>query len=137
MVSSRRVGSRSPVLVDTSVFIDFLRKKRKDRSVLWKLKKRHELVTTVITEFELRVGARRSDQIEDIERLLAPLMILPLSSEAVRLAAREYQRLRGMNQTVGLPDILIASIGLQHNLPLATLNREHFARFPDMKLVDL
>ncbi len=37
------------ILIDTSVIIDFLRKKNKQNSILWKLKEKHDCFMSAIT----------------------------------------------------------------------------------------
>ncbi len=44
------------ILVDTSVLIDYFRKKNKENSLLYKISLKHSLAVSTITEFEFFVG---------------------------------------------------------------------------------
>jgi len=46
------------ILVDTTILIDFLRKKKKEKSLLWKLREEYNYIAiSSISVFELFVGA--------------------------------------------------------------------------------
>ena len=57
------------ILIDTSVIIDFLRKKNKQNSILWKLKENHDCFMSAITLFELFAGATDDQKIEDVRKV--------------------------------------------------------------------
>ena len=58
------------ILVDTSVLIDFLRKKNKENTLLWSLKEKYNnLSVSVISVFELFAGATDDKKIKDVNLL--------------------------------------------------------------------
>ncbi len=68
---------RKRILVDTSILIDHLRKKRKDKTVFYKLVQDNDCLIPSITQFEFSIGST-SKNLEFTEQLLALLPVLPL-----------------------------------------------------------
>ena len=125
------------ICLDTSVLIDFDRKKDKSKSLLFKLTERHALLAvSSITEYELYLG--NSDE-QNIfwDKFFSQVTVLPFNTKAAKLSAKIHQQLKTRNKLIDAPDILIAGTALSNNLPLATLNRKHFERIEDLQLVDL
>jgi predicted nucleic acid-binding protein len=63
---------RKRILIDTSILIDHLRKKRKDKTIFFELAQHHDCLISSITEFEFSVGATPQNR-EFTEKLLARL----------------------------------------------------------------
>lgn len=57
----------SPVLIDTSIFIEHLRKQKRETSVLYNGIDSWELFTSTVVEFELYAGAIDSQKQRDVE----------------------------------------------------------------------
>lgn len=99
-----------------------------------------ELAITSISVGELMHGAHRSqrpaDNLARLDVLLASLTILPFDESS----ARRFGALKASLQNDGQPlhdlDIQIASIALEHDLPLLTHNQKHFARIENLTLED-
>lgn len=125
------------ILVDSDVLIDALRGREPARSRIAEGLEAGTLVTTAITAFELRSGARTPKQEEDIEALLTPLGIVPFDGDASRAAARARRELERRGETIGMADYLIAGVCLARALPLLTRNRDHFERIPGLRLAEL
>lgn len=124
------------VLLDTSVLIDYFRKTDKARTVLHKLAQEGgELRISVITEFEVFVGATR-DQLDYWGQMLQRMVIMPLRSQEVRRAADMQAALKRRRKQLALPDLFIAATALEAGLPLATLNRRHFEPLPGIRLFE-
>jgi tRNA(fMet)-specific endonuclease VapC len=92
------------------------------------------LATTVISVFELFSGARSAAQLAKVEKLLAPLVILPLDREAASRAAEVRRILEGRGEGLAGADYLIAGICLSRGCVLLTRNRSHFERVPELRL---
>ena len=60
---------------------------------------------------------------------------LPLDITAARRAAQLHDQLIRHNQDIGVKDVLIAAICLEHELPLLTLNERHFERVSGLTVV--
>jgi tRNA(fMet)-specific endonuclease VapC len=98
------------------------------------------LFTTAITVSELVYGAHKSerskDHLKQVDLLLEGLRVLPFDKEAGRRCGALKDALRRTGKPLSEPDLQIASIALNHALPLATHNQRHFDRVPRLKLVD-
>jgi len=61
--------------------------------------------------------------------------VLPFTDLVSFKAAEIYHRLRTSNQMIEFRDIFIAAICLVNDLPIATLNKKHFKRIDDLKIL--
>ncbi len=125
------------LLVDTNVFIDHLRSKHKDTTLYWKLRSRHRLATTSITEMELLVGAVSPRHQAAVDNVLFNLPRLPFDSAAAVQAAETWLELRRRGRQTEIRDLMIAAIALAGCHSLVTLNQRHFEHFPGLVLFDL
>lgn len=129
-------NTEGSIIVDTSLLIDFFRKKNKEHTILFELKKQYHLTISVITVFEFKVGSTQNS-IEEIALMLQDFDTLPLDVAAIEESVIIYQNLKRRNLRIGLADTLIAATAIANNLPLATLNREHFSRIDLLSLLNL
>lgn len=122
------------IVLDSSILIDFFRKKRKERSAFFKLTEQNfSFSVSVITFFEILNGC--SDEVQAYWReLVREFNILPLTAECVEVAVGIDRQLKGKNKRIDLPDLLIAATAVAHELPLATLNKRHFERISVLKI---
>jgi len=124
---------RENILIDTSILIDHLRNKQKDKTIFYQLTFRYDYIISSITEFEFLVGSTPPNR-EFVEKLLARLPVLPFDSGCVKTATEIYRNLKTHNQLISLPDLFIAATAITHNLPLLTLNRKHFERIQNLNI---
>jgi tRNA(fMet)-specific endonuclease VapC len=122
------------IVADSDVLIDALRGKEPSLSRIALELGTGSLATTSITVFELRSGARTAAEREKVERLLAPLVVLPFDEPAARAAADARLALEATGQTIGTADLLIAGICLSRDGVLLTRNRAHFERVKGLRL---
>lgn len=127
----------SGILTDTSVIIDFLRKKNKRHSVLWKLREKHECFMSSITLFELQCGAKTERHFDDIGKIRKWIKPLPFDIEIAEIASTIYRDLKRNNNLIEFRDIFIAATAISEKLCLATLNTKHFQRIKDIELLPL
>ncbi len=124
------------VLVDTSIIIEFFRKKKKDETFLHSLLNNSStLYISVITYFELLCGAKSEALLNDTLLLLELLESIDFSEPEAKKATRIFQDLKQRNAMISLADIFIAATAIEHDLPLATLNQAHFERVPALQLM--
>ncbi len=98
------------------------------------------LATTTISVGELTHGAHRSQRIAEnlarLDVLLAALTVLPFDESA----ARRFGSIKAGLENTGIPlhdlDLQIASIAIEHKLPLLTHNQKHFSRIENLILED-
>ena len=122
-------------ILDTDHCIAILRQKL---DLSGRVEAEEELFITSITVAELTHGANRSVHREDnltrLEVLFAALTVLPFDG----MAGRRFGHLKAELEQTGASlddlDLQIASIALEHNLPLATNNTKHFKRVQGLQL---
>lgn len=125
------------LLVDTSVIIEFLRKKNKKNSVLWKLVGQFDLFISSITTFELYAGANSSKKQKDLDILMKGFSIIDFSDEISIRSAKLYRHLKKVNKSVEFRDIFIAATELYFDMPIITYNIKHFQRIPELRLFNI
>lgn len=121
------------IVADTDVLIDALSGQGAAERVADEIRA-GSLATTVLSVFELLVGARSEAQRARIDDLLAAVRVLPLEEPAGRRAAAVRRSLGSRGRTLPLADSLIAGICLAHGAPLLTRNRAHFERIESLRL---
>ncbi len=123
------------ILLDTSILIDFYRKKIKHKSAFWKIAEPHRMFAiSAITHFEIYSGAR-NDQAVFWYNLFHDFVIIPFNTEISVSALSIDAELKKKNQRIAIPDLIIASTALVNNLTCATLNKKHFERIEHLKLI--
>jgi len=125
------------ICLDTSVLIDFYRKKNKSRTYFYKLSMKYSLfAVTSITVFEIFIG---SDALQNDfwRRFFKSIVILPFDFNAAKRAASIDKQLKTDRKGIDIPDLFIAACVLEHNLPLATLNQKHFQRISQLEIIDI
>jgi predicted nucleic acid-binding protein len=118
----------SGMVVDTSIFIEFLRAKDKKKTALYSIDSKIQIYISAVTLYELLMGATNEDKMNDIKVLTGDLVVLPFEEHVSRKAAEIYHILRSENKLIEFRDIFIAATCLVYNLPLKTLNFKHFER---------
>lgn len=121
------------VLLDTSVIIDFVRRKDKKSTLLFGLsKKGYKLYISILTHTELYAGTnvwRTIEAEQDLEKLFYGINILPLETEISRKAGK----IRAQNNTT-IIDAIIAATAINHGLSLVTLNLRDFENIEEISL---
>lgn len=124
------------ILIDTSVLIEHHRKVRKDQSWLYQLAGTGaSLLLSPITVFEFMCGADAAKR-GQFAAVLEAFEVAPVTREVAYRAAEVFGELRTANQLVPPSDLLIGATALVQGIPLATLNRKHFARIRGLVLVE-
>ena len=125
----------SVICLDTSVLIDFYRKKDKSKSFFFELAGRYnEFAVSTITEFEVYIGSNPdSDQFWD--EFFQKIVSLPFDSLANKQAIEIDRQLKKISKQIDTPDLMIAACAISHGLKLATLNSKHFSRIEGLEIV--
>lgn len=119
-------------LVDSDVLIAHLRGDPDARGFLVESRRRGPLHTSVITVAEITGGMRSAERAR-VWRLLASLIVEPVT-EAIALRAGEFGRTyRRSHQGIGLADLLIAATCRELGLQLVTLNVRHYPMYADLR----
>ncbi len=124
----------STILIDTSVIIDYFRKRNKRKTLLFQFYD-YNFAISSITVFELLVGASELQIWNYFENILEEMRVLDFNYQTAEKAASLYQTLKAQNKLIGLKDTFIAATALVYDLPVLTLNTKHFSRIPGIKLI--
>ncbi len=126
------------ILLDTNLCIYIMNRRPVHVVERFKQYKRGDIGVTSITVAELYFGVAKSSQIESnrsaLIRFLAPLEIVPFTSEAAEIYGQIKARLRPLGMMIGELDCLIAAQALSLKLPLVTNNTSEFERIPKLAL---
>lgn len=125
------------ICIDTGPLIAFLKGRNPGAAAVERAIQELDCFVTVITTYELLFGVARARRQIGEDALLDAMHSLPLDIAAARRAARLHDQLIRRNQDIGIKDVLIAAICLEHELPLLTLNEGHFQRVPELAVVSV
>ena len=123
------------ILVDTSILIDYYRKTDKNNSIwLGLVRSGYEFAISVVTKYEIYSGAS-INQLEFWDTIMNSIHILPLDEHAINTAVRLNAELKRKRKQIDIADLFIAATSISNNLEMATLNRKHFERIDDLKVL--
>ncbi|GGM76063.1 hypothetical protein GCM10010967_04540 [Dyadobacter beijingensis] len=122
------------LVIDTGIFIEYLRKTEKSKTILASLPNDSSLFVSAVTVYELMMGATNDQKKKDVEILLEGVSVLPFDEEVSMKAAEIYHNLRRRNLMIEFRDIFIAATALVFQLPIKTLNKDHFQRIETLDL---
>lgn len=123
------------MVVDTGIFIDHLRSKAKTNTVLYQIFERDDLYVSSVTLYELMAGATTQQKKEDIFLITSNFEVLDFSEAIAYKAAEIYQQLKKENLLIEFRDIFIAATCLNYDFPVLTLNKKHFQRIKELRLI--
>jgi len=125
------------MVVDTNIFIEYLRAKDKLNTVLLKLPDKIEMSISSTTVYELFMGVNTEMKRKEIQILTGNLNLLSFNYEIATKSAEIYNDLKYKNQLIEFRDIFIGATAIVYQLPILTLNRKHFERIREIKIYDL
>lgn len=123
------------MVIDTGIFIEHLRAKDKFKTSLYLIPENTELFISSISLYELYMGATTKEKENDIVLLTEDLQVLPFTDSVSIKAAQIYHQLRTGNKMIEFRDIFIAATCLVYELPILTLNKEHFKRIKGLEVL--
>lgn len=127
------MGSRR-VLIDTSILIEYFRKRDKTKTLLFKLiKNDYHLAVSTITYFEYLNGS--ANELFS-KKLFSIIEIKSFDEFQSKKASEIFKDLKRKNLLVDFRDILIAACALCENIPLCTLNIKHFTRIENLTILN-
>jgi tRNA(fMet)-specific endonuclease VapC len=85
------------MVVDTSIFIDYLRAKGKAETTLRKLPDDAKIYVSPVTLYGLYMGATNAQKWKDVKILTEDIPLLPFSKEVAEKSAFLYQELKKKN----------------------------------------
>jgi tRNA(fMet)-specific endonuclease VapC len=123
------------ICIDTSVLIDYFRKKKKENSFFFELTKKYSLfAVSVITECEVYSGSNLEQDIFWND-FFKTLNVLPFTSEVNKLTFNILRQIKRKGLNIDIPDLFIGSTALYNKMKLATLNKKHFENIVNLQLI--
>ena len=123
------------ICLDTSILIDYYRKKDKSKSLFFRLTEKYSIfAVSAVTEYELYLGNSQEQNIFWND-FFAQITVLPFDTSVAKQAVAIYKQLKKQSMLIDIPDIMIAGTAMQNNVQLATLNQKHFERINDLKII--
>lgn len=119
-------------LLDTSIFIDYLRGNETCREWLNNFAA-DSFAYSIVTAAELLAGCRNRREQALVERELAMYPLIQISG-AISLTAWEWYREYHLSHGVGFLDCLIGASAHHYGLIVCTLNDKHFRPLPDLQV---
>ena len=121
------------VIVDTSALIDFLKNNEPNSATVEALIKDKRLITTGIIIAELLQGVKSSNEETCVCNLVDGIPVIELNSGLWLKAGKLSCSLRRKGITLPLTDIAIATLSIENNLSIFTLDK-HFEQVPGVIL---
>ncbi|MGM9478613.1 type II toxin-antitoxin system VapC family toxin [Pedobacter sp. GSP4] len=122
-------------MVDTSILIDYFRKKDKSKTRLFEISQKSEnLCICSITEFEIYTGAK-GEQADFWKSILSNFIVFPFDSDAALAAVDIQNNLKKIRKSIDKADLFIAATAIAHDLYFDTLNQKHFENIENLKLL--
>ncbi len=114
------------VLIDTSVWIDFFRKKdHRIFELVAKLLKDKRAVASGVIALELLRGGKTIKELNYLQDLFEVIEMVFPNPQSYLLAGKMGYSLARKGHTLGVVDLLIARMAIENNLVLLTLD-QHF-----------
>ena len=121
------------VIVDTSVLINFLKGEDRVFNVVTKLLEKKRITITGIIIAELLQGIKNPKEEQIIAEMLTGLKIFEADTALWIKAGRLSASLRRKGISLPLTDVVIASLAIEHNLSVFTLDN-HFMQIPGVTI---
>ncbi len=124
------------ICLDSSVLIDFFRKKKSSNTLFIKLIQLNfsGFYIPVTVEFEIFYGANEL-QLNFWNNLFSDFIVLPLTRQINSIAIEIAKDLRKRNKSIEYKDLVIAATSISTNCSLATLNKKHFDNIEGLDLI--
>ena len=124
------------IMVDTSILIDYFRKKDKSKTRLFDLSQKSEnLCISSITEFEIYTGANDL-QIDFRKSMISKFIVFPFDGDAALMAVDIQNNLKQKWKSINKVDSFIAATAVTNNSIFDSINQKHFKHLKDLKLLN-
>jgi tRNA(fMet)-specific endonuclease VapC len=121
------------ILIDTSVLIDFYRKKKVDNTLLYQLAGKFDFYISIITEFEFLIGFS-DEKLAFAKEIIKAMDVFDINKLISEEARWIYLNLKKINKLIPIADLFIAATAVYYKIPLVTLNKKHFEFVEGIKL---
>jgi predicted nucleic acid-binding protein len=122
------------VIIDTSVWVEFLRVGRgKNSAAVEDLVRSSRAVTCGMVLAELLAGVRNVQDGRQLQEALAGLDYLEMTEQAWRRAGELASGLRVRGRTLPMSDLIVAALAIEHGFAILTVD-SHFRHVPGVDL---
>ncbi len=118
------------ILVDTDIFIDFLRGYNKAIAFIDKFSS--QIILSPIVVAELYAGVKGNGELTVLDNFISIFHVVPLTSKIAKIGGL-YKRDFGKSHGVGLADAILAATVEVEQAELKTLNVKHYPMFKALK----
>jgi predicted nucleic acid-binding protein len=116
----------SNYLLDSDIIIWHLRGRKEITEMLKDLQRSGLPACSAISVLEVQLGVKTKDEEGKTDRFLESLKVFDVNMNIARIAARLIREYKGKGVTMDIPDSIIASTCILHDLTLVTYNRKHY-----------
>lgn len=124
------------VLIDTSVWIEYLKKNNSFRGKIIKLLDENKVAVAGLIIAELIQGAKSAKEVKLIQSFTSTFEVLKEGVQTWEKAGVLSFEMRGKGKTVGLADCYLATLALENNSAIFTLDK-HFKEIAKFTSIDL
>jgi predicted nucleic acid-binding protein len=121
----------SRFLLDSDVIIWHLRGQKEVTEMLKDLQRFGLPACSALSVLEVQLGVKKGEE-EKTDRFLRSLKVFDVNREIANKAAQLIREYRATGVTIDLPDAVIASTCILHDLALVTYNTKHYP-IPELK----
>lgn len=121
------------VIVDTSVFIEFLKGNEQYGSEITRLLEKNRVFSTGIIIAELMQGLKNLKEEQYLAELITAVNIVEIATDLWVETGTISLSLRRKGINLPLTDVAIAALAIEHNLQIFTLDK-HFELIPGIEL---
>ena len=116
----------SKYLLDSDVIIWHLRGRREITEMLKDLQRSGLPSCSAISVLEVQLGIKTKDEEGKTDRFLGSLKVFDVNMDIARIAAQLIRQYKAKGVAIDIPDSIIASTCILHDLMLVTYNRRHY-----------
>ena len=123
------------ILLDTSVLIEYFRKKNKRKTFFFELAQEYsEFAISIVTHYQILIGSNQA-QDEFWDKFFKELTFFNFDLSCSYEAIKIYKDLKSKNKLIELSDLYIGASAKVNNLKVATLNVKHFKNIDGIQLI--
>lgn len=117
-------------LIDTDIFVDFLR--GDNQAVAFLTENKNRIIISSIVLAELYAGVQGNDELAELDSLPQLFPIQDVSADIARTGGL-FRKQYGKSHGVGLADALLAATAKIQGIALKTLNVKHYPMFSGLE----
>jgi len=116
----------SKYLLDSDTIIWHLRGRKEITEMLKDLQRSGLPACSTISVLEVQLGVKTKDEEGKTNRFLESLKVFDVNMDIAKIAAQLIREYKAKGITMDIPDSIIASTCILHDLILVTYNRKHY-----------